>query len=284
MPTEEKLLSPKYDPLKVFAGSKTPTGLYARQKWRREEESETWRRDFQSTVKELRESQLNNGSWNNSEIDTIKKLFCLHLTVRDPDESIEGALDWLLSEDKLWDFMWIPHRAPDEMYDEMTNEIDETHFYNLPFMNGCFGHFAISASLFLASCFGMGEQKRILKLYDAIAGEIEAKGGRWCSVACTNNAMRAFVVHGYYSKSKSTGMIVRYLGHRQLASGKWRGQTPLYMTFNALAHLDSQDARSQCHKAARAILMAQNKDGGWGRTQKEWNTFLVLHALNRLNV
>jgi hypothetical protein len=30
-------------------------------------------------------------------------------------------------------------------------------------------------------------------------------------------------------------------------------------------------------------LQLQNRDGSWGRTQKEWNTFLVVHALNRLN-
>lgn len=278
-----KRLPTKYDPLQIFTGSKTPAGLYARQKWLREEESDAWRHDFQTTVKELREDQLHNGSWNNSEIDTIQMLFGLHLTVRDPDESIEGALDWLLSVNNLRGFIWIPRRVPDDMYDDMTNEVDETLFYNLPFMNGCFGHFAICASLFLANCFGMSKQQRILKLYDAIAGEIEAKGGRWCNVGCTNNALRAFVVHGKYSRSKATYMMVDYLRQRQLLSGKWKGRTPLYMTFNALAHLDSKDALFQCQKASVPILRAQNKDGSWGKAQKEWNTFLVVHALKRLN-
>lgn len=278
-----KRLPTKYDPLQTFAGSKTPAGLYARQKWLGEEESDAWRHDFQATVKELRKDQLENGSWHNSEIDTIQKLFGLHLTVREPDASIEGALDWLLTVDKLQGFVWIPHRAPDEMYDDMTNEVDETLFYNLPFMNGCFGHFAICASLFLANCFGMGEQRRMLKLYDAIAGEIEAKGGHWCSIGCTNNALRAFVVHGQYSRSKATAMMVEYLDQRQLSSGKWKGRTPLYMTYNSLAHLDSNAARSQCQKASMPILRAQNRDGSWGKTQKEWNTFLVVHALKRLN-
>jgi hypothetical protein len=194
-----------------------------------------------------------------------------------------GALEWLFSVDNPWSFTWLPHNAPDEMYDDMTNEIDETLFHGLPFIKGCFGHFAICASLFLANCFGMGNERKILKLYDIIAGEIEVNGGHWCSTGCTNNALRAFVTHGRYSRNKATGMMVDYLGRRQLATGRWKGRTPLFMTFNALAHLDSREANSQCRKAADGILKAQNNDGSWGRSQKEWNTFLVTHALNRLN-
>jgi hypothetical protein len=279
----EKLVQPKYDPLQVFAGSKTPPGLYARNKWRGEGGSEEWHRDFDATVGQLRAGQGDNGSWDNSGIVTIQRLFALHLTVRRQDESIKRALEWLLRVDNLWNFIWLPHSSSDEMCDDMTNEIDETAFEGLPFLKGCFGHFAICTGLFLANCFGMGEEEKIMKLYDILAREIEAKGGHWCSAGCTNNAMRAFVVHGRYSRSKATAMMVDYLGRRQLPSGKWKGRTPLYMTFNALAHLDSREANSQCRKAADAILKAQNKDGSWGRTQKEWNTFLVVHALNRLN-
>jgi hypothetical protein len=278
-----KSILPKYDPLQVFAGSKTPAGLYARQKWRDEGGSEEWRGDFDATVKGLRTGQLDNGSWNNSVITTIRKLFGLHLTVREPDKTIRHALEWLLSEDNLWNFIWLPHSAPDEMYDDMTNEIDETLFQGLPFIHGCFGHFAICAGLFLANCFGMGDKRNILKLYDIVAGEIETNGGYWCSIGCTNNALRAFVTHRRYSRSKATGLMVDYLGRRQLTTGRWKGRTPLFMTFNALAHLDSREAKSQCRKAADGILKDQNKDGSWGRSHKEWNTFLVTHALNRLN-
>lgn len=276
-------MQPKYDPLQVFAGSKTPPGLYARQKWRREEGSDTWRRDFEATVKELRAGQLANGSWDNSEIITIQRLFGLHLTVREPDESIGRALGWLLSADNLRQFLVMPHRAPDEMYDDITNEIDETLFYGLPFINSCFGHFAICAGLFLANCFGMDEERKVIKLYDIVAGEIESNGGHWCSIGCTNNALRAFVTHRRYSRSLTMAMMVDYLAQRQLPSGKWKGKTPFFMTLNALAHLDSEQANIQCQNAAEAVLEEQNKDGSWGRTQKEWSTFLVVHALNRLN-
>lgn len=259
-------MNPKYDPLQVFADSKTPPGLYARQKWRSEEGSDEWRRDFDATVKELRAGQLANGSWDNSEIMTIQRLFGLHLTVRESDDAISKALDWLLSDDNVRTFTMMPHIAS-----------------GIPFSKGCFGHFAVCAGLFLADCFGRGEEKKVTRLYNMVAKEIEERGGHWCGVGCTNNAMRAFIKHARYSRNRTTEMMVDYLAQRQLPSGKWKGRTPFFMTYNALAHLDSNEANIQCRKAADAILQAQNVDGSWGRTQKEWNTFLVVHALNRLN-
>jgi hypothetical protein len=264
-------LQPKYDPLQVFAGSKTPAGLYARQKWRHEESVGSWVSDFKDTVKALRAGQLANGSWNNSEINTIQRLFGLHLTVRESDDSIGLALNWLLSMINLSLFPMISHMAPERMHD------------SLPFSNGCSGHFVICATLFLANCFGQREAKNVTRLYDTIARKIETKDGRLCSIGCTNNALRAFVVHKQYSTSRAAALMIDYLARRQLASGSWKGRTPFYMTFNALAHLDSVIARRQCVNAVEIVVKAQNKDGSWGRTQKEWNTFLVVHALNRLN-
>ncbi len=262
---------PKYDPLQVFEGSKTPAGLYARQKWRREENTESWVIDFNERVKALREGQHPNGSWNDSEIETIKRLFGLHLTVREPDDSIELSLDWLLDKVSFSRFPVKPRVTPMEILN------------NLPFSSGCFEHFISCAGLFLANCFNRGEEKKVAGLYDRIGREIEAKGGHLCSIECTNNALRAFVVHERYSRSRAAMLIVKYLGSRQLASGRWKGKTPFYMTLNALAHLDSANAIRQCITAVKSTLKTQNKDGTWGRVQKEWNTFLVVHALNRFN-
>ena len=157
----EKRFQPKYDPLQVFEGNKSPAGLYARQKWRHEEGTEGWASDFNETVNLLRAGQLANGSWKNCEIDTIQRLFGLHLTVRELDDSIGRALDWLLSLDEA-------------LHGNMANEIDETLFHSLPFSNGCHEHFVICAGLFLANCFGHGETMEVTRLYDAVARNIEA--------------------------------------------------------------------------------------------------------------
>jgi hypothetical protein len=56
---------------------------------------------------------------------------------------------------------------------------------------------------------------------------------------------------------------------------------PFYQTVNALAHLDSEDADVQLKKAFKHLSRTQNLDGTWGRSQKEWKTFLVVHAMRR---
>src|SRR5512137_2527028 len=100
----------------------------------------------------------------------------------------------------------MPHIAPDEMYDDVTNRIDQAVLDGLPFTGGCFGHLALCAGLFLANCFGMGEDRRVTRLYDIVAGKIEERGGRWCNADCTNSALRAFVTHARYARSRATDM------------------------------------------------------------------------------
>jgi len=48
----------RYDPYQVFRSSKTPAGLYARQKWLGEAESRQWKIDFEETVSTLFADQL----------------------------------------------------------------------------------------------------------------------------------------------------------------------------------------------------------------------------------
>jgi len=265
------MIATRYNPQQVFAHSKSPAGLYARKQWYHEEATEAWQRDFNTTVTNLRNHQSTNGSWENSEMVTIRRLFGLHLTVRNAGEKIEHALIWLLK--KIDDTQW--GNAP-LFY-------KKADFYGLPFSPGCFRHFLLCSYLFLSVCFGHGEDKRVLSLYNGIAENIESNRGHLCNVYCTNNALRAFVVHTGYSRSRATSMMVKYLRHRQLPSGKWKAHTPFYMTFNALAHLDSEDALIQCTKAIKALIPMQNRNGSWGRKDKEWNTFLVVHGLNRLH-
>ncbi|MDD3992633.1 MAG: hypothetical protein PHV70_10840, partial [Desulfobacteraceae bacterium] len=85
------------DPYRTFRGSRTPPGLYARQKWLQEEGAAEWRSDFDATVAALYWGQAPDGLWNDSVVETIHRLFGLHLTVRAPDRSIHAALDRLLA-------------------------------------------------------------------------------------------------------------------------------------------------------------------------------------------
>ena len=57
-----------FDPYMVFKSSKTPAGLYARQKWLEESDDRQWKKDFEEAVEELFADQARDGSW--GETDT----------------------------------------------------------------------------------------------------------------------------------------------------------------------------------------------------------------------
>ena len=88
----------RYDPFHIFQSSRTPAGLYARQKWLGEADAPQWTVDYQATVNALLADQLTDGSWNNSAVATIRKLFGLHLTVRSATAQIDAALTWLIKK------------------------------------------------------------------------------------------------------------------------------------------------------------------------------------------
>jgi len=145
----------KYDPLQVFNKRKTPIALYVRQKWL-QEDTRRWKNDFKQTVDALYSEQSTNGSWNHSLLITVQRLFALHLTVRNKNEQIEKALEWLLSHK-----VFLEQEANLYMPSEKVFARD---LQNLPFSHGCFEHFAKCAILFLATIFGEERDARIIRV------------------------------------------------------------------------------------------------------------------------
>lgn len=260
----------RFDPLQVFRASKTPAGLYARQKWLNEQDEQLWKADFQVTVHSLLAGQSPDGSWGHSVLMTVQRLFGLHLTVRNPDGHIMGALDWLTG--KTWQPL-TSNRTDDD------GPIAPAALRGLPFSPGSWRYLIKGAVLFLASIFGRQNDERILSLYESLSLEGEKKEGRWCGWSCSNNILRAFVVHPTYAESRATALAVEALARVQSSAGRWPVHVPFYQTLNALAHLDSAAAEAQLDRAFARLCVTQHKDGTWGRSQREWNTFLVVHAL-----
>jgi hypothetical protein len=58
-------------------------------------------------------------------------------------------------------------------------------------------------------------------------------------------------------------------------------QIPFHQTVNALGHLNLAQSDELLERAFKRLREKQSKDGTWGRTQKEWNTFLIVHAMQR---
>ena len=260
----------RFDPYQCFKGSRTPAGLYARQKWLGEEEMPEWKNDFQIQVNALLQDQLPNGSWDHSAIRTIQHLFALHLTVRERTAQITRALEWLI---KFF------YKNTKKRRENMSGRVTSESLHGLPFTPGSFEHVITGAALFIASIFGYENDSRVTEVYERLCDEGLNKGDRWCGWSCSNNILRALVVHPRYSVSKATLIIVQALSRAQSPSGAWPKGVAFYQTVNALAHLNVSFVDSQLELSFDRLQKTQHRDGTWGRKQKEWTTFLVVHAL-----
>jgi len=59
---------------------------------------------------------------------------------------------------------------------------------------------------------------------------------------------------------------------------------PFYPVFNALSNLKQPSAGRIFSRALEKIYRTQNKDGSWGRSNKDLKTYLVLDALERKEI
>jgi hypothetical protein len=260
----------RWNPYQVFEQSKTPAGLYARKKWLSKENHSSFKHDFEETVCFLLSGQSPDGSWDQSFIKTVKRLFALHLTVRDEIDAVKRGLDWLLDR-TLIIFTRRRIRAAEKIPDHAFN--------GLPFTQGAAAIFMISATLFLSSVFGREDDSDISRMYDWLQERGSKGSGKWCGWASYNNILRAFVVHPHYAQSQAVTLAVNNLMQVQKNSGTWAGAVPFYQTVNALAHLDNSYGNAQLALAFKRLNKTQRPDGTWSRSQSEWVNFLIIHAL-----
>jgi hypothetical protein len=263
-----------YNPYIIFASSTTPAGLYARKKWLNQELTPQWMMDFQGCVEAILAHQSPDGSWQGSSIETVRNLFALHLTIREANQEINNALDWLI-EQATDTAKGLPVKS-----ESLSNE----NLRGLPFTPGSFAHFLVSATLFLATIFKHEYDADILAMYEWRTYSILAEKDRPPGWASVTNMLRALVVHPMYSQNTATEKLVTKLAGVQEGSGRWRKDINTYQTVNALAHLDLEEAESQVQKAFGYLATTQNKDGTWGNVDHEWNTFLVVHAMKKKGV
>jgi hypothetical protein len=260
----------RYDHYQIFRFSKTPVGLYARQKWLGEAETPQWRIDFKETVAALLADQLPDGSWQHATIETIKRLFGLHLTLRSPTAQIDAALGWLLGKIDL---------QAERIHVDEEDVSTVATLEGLPFIKSRPDMFLTGAALFVSSIFGRQSDPDVLALYHWLNEEGIKNEGKWFDEASTHNVLRAMVVHPVFAEDKATALAVEYLADLQTGTGSWDHDLPFYQTLNALAHLELDQAEKQLEKAFVLLFEKQNSDGTWSHDEPEWNTFLAIHAL-----
>lgn len=260
----------RYSPFQIFRSSKTPAGLYARQKWLGESETPQWKTDFQETVRALLTEQSSDGSWHHAPVETIARLFGLHLTVRSSTTPIDAALTWLL--EKI-------HIQAEEIQVNVDDSALGAKLSGLPFIPSRLAMFLTGATLFLATIFGRESDPSVLALYQWLRTVGIENKGCWFDDVSSHNIFRAMVVHPKFAKDKATALAVERLANLQSDTGGWGNDLPFFQTLNALAHLDIPQADSQLERAFKQLYEKQNSDGTWSRSEPEWNAFLAIHAL-----
>jgi hypothetical protein len=260
----------RHDPYACFATITSPVGLYARQKWIGIELDDTWQTDFDNRVASLWDGQSQDGSWGGSFIRTVRRLFGLHLTVRHPTREIEKALEWLYYQTVQGD--------------KEEGAIHADDLQELPFVVGNPHSLRLAMTLFLSTIFGRVDNREIRTLYQELSSHALQDPRDWGDHSDINNMLRAFAVHPVFANDPATLCMVENLSRIQDDSGMWPQPVPFYQTVNALAHLNLPVADRQLKKAFPLLAQTQNPDGTWGESQKEWNTFLVVHALRNKKV
>jgi hypothetical protein len=260
----------RHNPFQIFKASRTPTGLYARQKWLGESGTSEWQDAFHETVLSLMNGQSADGSWNQSPLESIRRLFGLHLTLRNMTGEIEKALGWLIKHT-------LNHNAL--ILEEPIEPIAPDAFREFPRTPGQPHLSLVCATLFLAAVFQRGNDSAVKAHYNLLSRWVAETAGDMDTWSDRSNALRAFIVHPDYLEDPATATLVGNLGDIQDPSGRWPAQIHFFQTVNALAHLRLNSAHSQWVKALRILCNTQNKDGSWGNEDFEWNTFLVVHAL-----
>jgi hypothetical protein len=258
------------NPLQIFEASKTPAGLYARRKWLGESETSEWQDDFHETALSLMEGQSEDGSWNDSPLETVRRLLGLHLTVRQTTEDIDKALDWLITRIRNHDLS-----DPSEPVEALAADA----FRGLPFTPGQPHLSLICATLFLAAVFQRGSESAVMAHYRLLSRWVLRNRGNANAWPDLSNALRALIVHPDFLGDSATAALVDRLGEIQAPSVRWPDPIPFFQTVNAIAHLNIDSANRQWIKALVILRDTQNADGSWGNEDSEWNTFLVVHAL-----
>jgi hypothetical protein len=266
-----KCVGLSHRPFQIFKESKTPAGLYARQKWLGESDTSQWQDDFHETVLSLMNGQSDDGSWNQSPIESIRRLFGLHLTLRNRTGEIEKALDWLMKHTLNRHLLNLT---------ESIEPLTPDAFRELPFTPGGNRHFSlVCATLFLAAIFQQGRESAVMAHYRLLSRWVAENKDHPEAESDISNALRSFIVHPDYADGPETAALVDRLGEIQDPSGRWPVQMPFFQTVNALAHSRLDSAHRQWIKSLAILSNTQNADGSWGDEDREWNTFLVVHAL-----
>jgi hypothetical protein len=276
----------RYEPYAVFKRRSNPYALYARTHWMGEPVSRV-KDATKRRVDSITKSQKKDGSWKGSVVKTVENLYVLSLLAPQRSDVGVRGVDWLLEKGEPPTVRISGDGSPYTGLPFKVGHEDVRQIYtrrDLPFHQGCSGFFKAGAALYFSGIFSKTDDERVAIAFKSLDKTLRIRGGKWCNVACSGNILRGYVAHPRKGNSSQTKRALRYMEQVQTKAGGWKGTPFFYQAFNTIAQSDLPSARRQVARAMNRIVRTQNPDGTWGRSNTEFNTFMVLDGLHRHGV
>ncbi len=261
----------KVNPLNYVASLESPVGVYLRSAiFKKEAKADTAlkKKLYEKTVAD----QSADGSWDQLFVRTANNLWNLSLLGYDAeDRSVKKGLEWLLSIQRH------QYRGyPGFFYSNNRRDpsVMRSTFYG-EFGPGCTIFYQTTYAIHLFHTFGFDDNRQV---QTTVKSYLKFWRPDWCGAWCTINVLRMLIEHSLSAESKRVESGLKYLAKRQTKTGAWKG-FPFYHTFHALSRAPHVLAKKQFKKALPSVVRRQNKDGSWGRKERETETFLALDAL-----
>ena len=259
------------DPLIYIAGLESPVGVYLRREvFKKETKSDSILKE--RLYKQKVADQCEDGSWNQLFVRTANNLWNLALLgCEAEDKSVRKALDWLLSLQKYNyrghpGFFNSPNRKdPSLMRSTLYGE----------FGPGCSIFYDTTYAVHLFHIFGLDNNKQV---QTTVKSYLRFWNPEWCGAWCTINVLRVLIEHSLSAESRQVDSGLEHFAKLQTKTGAWKG-SPFYHTFHGLSRAKQTNAKKQLEKAFISVIKRQNKDGSWGKKERETETFLVLDGL-----
>jgi hypothetical protein len=265
----------KADPFNYVAGLKSAVGVYLRKELFKKEDAAD-----AELKRHLREKivvgQSRDGSWDQLFVKTANNLWNLALLgVKAQDSGVEKGLRWLLSiqkeEYRGHPGFFLSHNRKDPSVMRST--------YYGEFGPGCTIFYQTTYALHLLHLFGFDDDRRV---QTAVTSYLQFWKPTWCGSWCNINVLNVLIEHPLSRQSDQVKAALNHLTRSQSNTGSWTGR-PFYHTFHALSKANDALARKQLEKALPSVIRRQNRDGSWGRKERQTETFLVLDALKNIN-
>lgn len=273
----------RYDPFIPFLDDLTPMGIHVRQSilGERSQELSLARREL---VARLKSGQMSNGSWKDRIIPTVENLFSLVLLGEEGCPAGERAVDWLLNDEMESGGRRHAAKHLDEGVLRVLGSSDLKAIRgrrDLIINRGCGVLAKTGAALYFSAFFNLEGDPRVIEAFRALDHLFRQRRKKWCTFPCSNNVLRAYVSHPLKKSSRTTKSALGRLEQLQTRSGIWKGIPDFFHTLHIVASSTLPSAVRQFERAYQHLHATQNEDGTWGRTSREFKTFLALDALVR---